>query len=129
MLTASAAASPPAIFTDPEIGSVGLTEEEAKQKGLTYKVAKFPFQALGKALVLGQTEGFVKLIGDAQTGELIGAHIIGPHATELIAELTLAKNMEITIQEIAHTIHAHPTLAESLMEAAEVFQDSPIHIL
>jgi len=105
-----------------------MTEGKAKEAGLDYKVGKFPFAAAGKAVAANASDGFVKLISDAKTGEIIGAHIIGNDATELITEYALAMEMEGTIDEIHHTIHAHPTLSEALAEAAAATNDEAIHI-
>jgi dihydrolipoamide dehydrogenase len=100
---------PSCIYTNPEMASVGLTEDEAKEKYGTIKVGKFPFSASGKAKTIGETEGFVKLICDSKWNEIIGVHIVGPHATELITEAALAIKMECTAEELAYTVHAHPT--------------------
>ena len=121
-------AAPNCVYTDPEIAHVGLGEKEAKEKGISVRVGKFPFAAAGRALTLGQTEGFVKVIADAASGKLLGAHIIGPRATDLIAEATLAIQNGLTLEQIDLTIHAHPTLPESLMEAALAAQGRAIHI-
>src|SRR6266849_5659638 len=121
-------AAPNCIYTDPEIAHVGLGEKEAKEKGIAVKVGKFPFAAAGRALTLGQTEGFVKVVADAETGRLLGAHIIGPRATDLIAEAALAVQNGLTLEQLDLTIHAHPTLPESLMEAALAAQGRAIHI-
>ena len=121
-------AAPNCIYTDPEIAHVGLGEKEAKEKGLAVKIGRFPFAASGRALTLGQAEGFVKVIADASSGRLLGAHIIGPRATDLIAEATLAVQNGLTLEQIDLTIHAHPTLPESLMEAALAAQGRAIHI-
>ncbi|HEY4887298.1 MAG TPA: dihydrolipoyl dehydrogenase [Candidatus Dormibacteraeota bacterium] len=121
-------AAPNCIYTDPEIAHVGLGEKEAKEKGLDVKIGRFPFAASGRALTLGQSEGFVKVIADASSGRLLGAHIIGPRATDLIAEATLAVQNGLTLEQIDLTIHAHPTLPESLMEAALAAQGRAIHI-
>ncbi|MHB8612779.1 MAG: dihydrolipoyl dehydrogenase [Candidatus Dormibacteraceae bacterium] len=121
-------AAPNCIYTDPEIAHVGIGEKEAKEKGLDVKVGRFPFTASARALTLGQPEGFVKVIADASSGRLLGAHIIGPRATDLIAEATLAVQNGLTIEQIDLTIHAHPTLPESLMEAALAAQGRAIHI-
>ena len=121
-------AAPNCVYTDPEIAHVGLGEKEARDKGIAVKVGKFPFAAAGRALTLGQTEGFVKVIADAESGKLLGAHIIGPRATDLIAEATLAIQNGLTLEQIDLTIHAHPTLPESLMEAALAAQGRAIHI-
>jgi len=121
-------AAPNCIYTDPEIAHVGLGEKEAKDKGLDVKVGRFPFTASARALTLGQPEGFVKVVAEASTGRLLGAHIIGPRATDLIAEATLAIQNGLTLEQIDLTIHAHPTLPESLMEAALAAQGRAIHI-
>jgi dihydrolipoamide dehydrogenase len=121
-------AAPNCIYTDPEIAHVGLGEKEAKAQGLEVKVGRFPFAASGRALTLGQSEGFVKVVSDARSGVLLGAHIIGPRATDLIAEATLAVQNGLTLEQIDRTIHAHPTLPESLMEAALAAQGRAIHI-
>ncbi len=121
-------AAPNCIYTDPEIAHVGLGEKEAKERGLDVKVGRFPFAASGRALTLGQSEGFVKVIADARSGRLLGAHIIGPRATDLIAEATLAVQNGLTLEQLDLTIHAHPTLPEALMEAALAAQGRAIHI-
>src|SRR5437763_2610288 len=120
-------AAPNCGFTDPEIAHVGLGEKEAKDKGLDVRVGRFPFAASGRALTLGQSEGFAKVIADAGSGKLLGAHIIGPRATDLIAEATLAIQNGLTLEQLDLTIHAHPTLPESLMEAALAAQGRAIH--
>ncbi len=119
---------PSAIFTDPEIGSVGLTEHAARDRGYDVKIGRFPFRALGKAHALGEIAGEVKLVADAETDQIIGAHIIGPHATDLIHEMALAIKMEATAEEVAGTIHAHPTLSEALMEAGHALLGGAIHL-
>jgi dihydrolipoamide dehydrogenase len=121
-------AAPNCIYTDPEIAHVGLGEKEAKDKGIAVKVGRFPFAASGRALTLGQTEGYAKVLADAESGKLLGAHIIGPRATDLIAEATLAIQNGLTLEQLDLTIHAHPTLPESLMEAALAAQGRAIHI-
>jgi dihydrolipoamide dehydrogenase len=121
-------AAPNCVYTDPEIAHVGLGEKEAKEKGIAVKVGRFPFAASGRALTLGQSEGFAKVIADADSGRLLGAHMIGPRATDLIAEATLAIQNGLTLEQIDLTIHAHPTLPESLMEAALAAQGRAIHI-
>jgi dihydrolipoamide dehydrogenase len=121
-------AAPNCIYTDPEIAHVGLGEKEAKEKGLDIKIGKFPFAASGRALTLGQSEGFAKVIADSSSGKILGAHIIGPRATDLIAEATLAIQNGLTLEQLDLTIHAHPTLPESLMEAALAAQGRAIHI-
>jgi dihydrolipoamide dehydrogenase len=121
-------AAPNCVYTDPEIAHVGLGEKEAKDKGIEVKIGKFPFAAAGRALTLGQTEGFAKVIADANSGKLLGAHIIGPRATDLIAEATLAIQNGLTLEQLDLTMHAHPTLPESLMEAALAAQGRAIHM-
>ena len=119
---------PAVIFTSPEMASVGLTEDQCKEKGLAYKTGSFPFAASGRAMSLMETEGFVKLITDAKTDELLGVHMVGPEVTELIAEAALAIEMGATAEDIARTIHAHPTLPEAMMEAAEAVHGMAVHI-
>jgi dihydrolipoamide dehydrogenase len=109
---------PRAIYCNPQIAAFGYTEEQAKEKGYEINVAKFPFQANGKALGLGEPAGFVKIISDKKYGELLGAHMIGANVTELLPELTLARTWELTPHEIARNVHAHPTMSEALKEAA-----------
>ncbi len=109
---------PGCTYCQPQVASVGFTEQKAHEKGYELKIGKFPFTASGKAIAAGHTDGFVKLIFDAKYGELLGAHIIGSEATELIAELCMARTFEATEHEIIKTIHAHPTLSEAIMEAA-----------
>ncbi|WP_256103698.1 dihydrolipoyl dehydrogenase [Streptomyces sp. ODS05-4] len=108
---------PRATYCQPQIASFGWTEDQAREKGFDVKVAKFPFTANGKAHGLGDSTGFVKLISDAQYGEIIGAHLIGPDVTELLPELTLAQQWDLTVHEVARNIHAHPTLGEAVKEA------------
>ncbi len=119
---------PGCTYCQPQVASTGLTEKACKEKKLDYKVGKFPFTASGKAVASGDSEGFVKVISDAKTGEILGVHIIGNEATELIAEYGLAMNLEATIEDIHHTIHAHPTLSEALAEAAAATTNEAIHI-
>jgi dihydrolipoamide dehydrogenase len=119
---------PGCTYCIPQVASVGMTEAKARDAGHEIKIGKFPFMASGKAFAAGEREGFVKLIFDSKYGELLGAHIIGPEATELIAELTLAKSMEATYETIVKTVHAHPTLSESVMEAAANAYGESIHI-
>ena len=119
---------PGCTYCQPQVASVGLTERAAKDKGLKYRVGKFPFQASGKAQAVGETEGFTKILFGEPHGEVLGAHIIGPEATELIAEMGLAVNLEATHEEIEATIHAHPTLSESLHEATGQAYGQAIHI-
>jgi dihydrolipoamide dehydrogenase len=119
---------PRATYCQPQVASFGLTEAQAKERGFTVKIGRFPFQANGKALGLGDYAGWVKLVVDEKYGELLGAHMIGPEVTELLPELTLAHMLELTPHEIARNVHAHPTLSEVLMEAAHGAEGSPIHI-
>lgn len=119
---------PSCIFTSPEIGLAGLTEAQASQRGLAVKTAVFPFAALGKALAAGETDGFVKWVADPATGQVLGAQVIGCHATELIAEAALAIRNELTLDEVGNTIHSHPTLSEAWMEAAHAFHGTCIHL-
>ncbi len=121
-------AVPSCIFTTPEIAYVGITEQEAKQQNIPYKTSTFPFSAIGKALAMNETTGFVKMIIDPTYGEILGVHIIGPHASDLIAEGTLAMTAEATYETIGETIHPHPTLSESLMEACEAIDNRAIHM-
>ncbi|GAA4902151.1 dihydrolipoyl dehydrogenase [Tessaracoccus lubricantis] len=109
---------PRATYCQPQIASFGYSEQQAKDKGFDVKVAKFPFAANGKAWGLGDATGFVKIVADATYGEILGAHMIGPDVTELLPELTLAQAYDLTAEEVAHNIHAHPTLSEALKEAA-----------
>lgn len=119
---------PGCTYCQPQVASIGLTEVKAKEKGYEIKVGKFPFMASGKAFAIGEREGFVKLIFDAKYGEVLGAHIIGSEATEMIAEVGVAKSLEATAESIIKTIHAHPTLSESIMEAAANAYGESIHI-
>jgi dihydrolipoamide dehydrogenase len=119
---------PRATYCQPQVASFGLTEAQAKERGLEIKVGRFPFQANGKALGLGDYTGWVKIITDAKYGEILGAHMIGPEVTELLPELTIAQMMELTTAEIARNVHAHPTLSETLMEAAHAAEGHSIHI-
>ena len=109
---------PNATYCHPEVASIGMTEQQCKDKKLDYKVGKFPFSANGRARTSGETEGFVKIIRDAKYGEILGAHIVGAHATELIHELVVARTNEFTVEEVDLAIHAHPTLSEAIAEAA-----------
>lgn len=119
---------PGCTYTNPEVSSVGMTEQKAKEAGFEIKVGKFPFTASGKASASGQKEGFVKLIFDAKYGELLGAHMIGGNVTEMIAELVVAKKLEITGHELIKSIHPHPTMSEAIMEAAAAAYDEVIHL-
>ena len=122
-------ALPAAIFTDPEIASVGWSEEEARQKGLDPIVGKVPFAAIGRALTAGEPDGFVKLVGDAKTNRLLGGVIVGPDASDLISELALAIEMGASVEDLALTIHPHPTFPEAIMETAEAALGRAIHVL
>jgi dihydrolipoamide dehydrogenase len=119
---------PGCTYCQPQVASQGLTEKAARAKGLDIRIGKFPFTASGKAVASADSEGFVKVISDAKTGEIYGAHIIGAEATELIAEYGLAMDLEATVADIHHSIHAHPTLSEAVMEAAAATTGEAIHI-
>ena len=119
---------PAVIFTAPEMASVGLTEEQCKEQGREYRTGSFPFAASGRAMSLMETEGFVKIVSDAKTDEVLGVHMVGPEVTELIAEAALAIELGATVEDIARTIHAHPTLPEAMMEAAEAVHSMAVHI-
>jgi len=118
---------PNVIFTAPEVGTVGLSEADAKKQGRAVKTGKFRFAGLGKALAMGETTGFVKWIADATTEQLLGAAAVGPHATELIAEATTAIRAELTVRELGRTIHAHPTFSEAWLETAHAVHGEAIH--
>ncbi len=119
---------PRCTYSVPQVASFGLTEAQAKEAGYEVNVGQFPFQANGKALGLGERDGFIKIVADARYGEILGAHMVGPDVTELLPELTLARNAELTAEEIARNVHAHPTLSEALMEAAHGVEGEPIHV-
>jgi dihydrolipoamide dehydrogenase len=121
-------AFPGCTYCQPQVASIGLTEEKAKEDGIAYKVGKFPFAASGKAVAVNHSEGFVKVIVSEKYGEILGAHIIGSDATELITEYGLAMKLEATVDEIHGTIHAHPTMSEALAEAAAAAHGEAIHI-
>jgi dihydrolipoamide dehydrogenase len=118
---------PSCTYCDPEVASVGLTEAKAKELGYDVKTAKFPFSASGKARILGEEEGFVKVVSESKYDELLGVHIIGPHATEIIHEAIVALHLESTAEELGRVIHAHPTVSEAVMEAAEGIHGLTIH--
>jgi dihydrolipoyl dehydrogenase len=118
---------PSVTYCDPEVGSVGLSEAKARERGRDVAVGKFPMSALGKAAILGKTEGFVKIVRDKRYDELLGVHIIGAHATDLIAEACVALRLESTTEELFRTIHAHPTLSEAVAEAAHAAVGHAIH--
>jgi len=111
-------AVPGCTYCHPQVASLGFTERKCKEEGIEYDVGMFPLQASGKAQAVGQTQGFVKLITDKQYGEILGCHMIGENVTELIAEIGLAKTLEATAEDIIATLHAHPTISESVHEAA-----------
>lgn len=119
---------PGCYYTTPEIASVGMTEKAARAKGLELKIGKFPFTASGKAATAGERDGFIKLIFDAQTDKLLGAHLIGAHVTEMIGGLVTARNMGVTAQDLAHSVYPHPTMSEGIMEAAEAALGKAVHI-
>ncbi|WP_067729971.1 dihydrolipoyl dehydrogenase [Oceanobacillus damuensis] len=118
---------PRCIYSNPEVASVGLTEDEAKEKGYQVKVGKFPFRAIGKALVFGESDGFVKLVVEEGSNKLLGAHMIGPHVTDMITEAGLSQVLSATSMDIAHNIHPHPTLSEAVGEAALAVEGMAIH--
>ena len=118
---------PGCTYCDPEIGSVGLTEAEAKSRGYDVRIGTFPFGVLGRAKMAGETEGFVKIVADRKYDELLGVHMIGPRSTELVAEATVALRLESTVEELIRTIHAHPTFAEAIGEAAHAVHGAAIH--
>lgn len=119
---------PRCTYCHPQVASLGLTETQANERGHEIKVSQFPFRANGKALGLAEREGFVKIIADTVSGEILGVHMIGPEVTELLPELALARTLEATSEEIARTVHAHPTLSEAIMEAAHGIEGQPIHV-
>ena len=118
---------PRATYCQPQVASFGYTEEQAKERGFDVKVGRFPFQANGKALGIGESTGWVKIISDNKYGEILGAQMVGPEVTELLPELTISQMMELTTVEIARNVHAHPTLSEVLMEAAHDAEGHAIH--
>jgi dihydrolipoamide dehydrogenase len=118
---------PGCTYCDPEIGSVGLTEAEAKQRGYDVRVGSFKFGVLGRAKIAGETEGFVKIVAETKYDEVLGVHMIGPRSTELVAEATLALRLECTVEELIRTIHAHPTMSEAVGEAAHAAHGAAIH--
>jgi dihydrolipoamide dehydrogenase len=125
----SALVMPRAVYTEPEIAAVGLTEAEARQRHAQIKVGRFPFAANGKALSMGAGQGMVKVLADAATDQIVGISMVGTHVTQLLGEATLAVQMELTLQALMHTVHAHPTLTEALMEAAhDACDGAAIHL-
>jgi dihydrolipoamide dehydrogenase len=119
---------PACTYCHPEVASVGLTEKRAREDGHEVKVGKFPFSANGRALAAGSPDGMVKIVADAKYGEMLGVHMVGPNVTELVAEAGLGRALETTVEELANTVHAHPTLSETMMEAALATLERPIHI-
>ena len=115
-------------YCEPEIGSIGLTEHEAKKRGFDVRVGTFPFGVLGRAKMSGETEGFVKIVAEKKYDELLGVHMIGPRSTELVAEAAVALRLESTVEELIRTIHAHPTMSEALGEAAHAVHGAAIHV-
>jgi dihydrolipoamide dehydrogenase len=119
---------PRCTYTEPEIGSVGLTEAQAKAQGHEVRIGSFPFRALARARMAGETDGFVKIVAEKKYDEILGVHIIGPRATELVAEAVMALRMEVTVEELIRTIHAHPTMSEAVGEASHAVHGAAIHI-
>jgi len=119
---------PSCTYCRPQVASVGVTEEKARANGREISVGRFPFTANGKAVALGDTDGFLKVVADKATGELLGVHIVGPEATEMIHEFAVGRTLEATLEEIVHTIHAHPTLSEAALEATLAALGQAIHI-
>jgi dihydrolipoamide dehydrogenase len=119
---------PSCTYCDPEIGSVGLTETEAKQQGYDVRLGSFPFGVLGRAKIAGESEGFVKIVADKTYDEILGIHMIGPRSTELVAEAVLALRLECTVEELIKTIHAHPTFSEAVGEAAHATHGAAIQL-
>jgi dihydrolipoamide dehydrogenase len=119
---------PSCTYCEPEIGSVGITERAAQERGFDVRVGTFPFGVLGRAKMAGETEGFVKIVADAKYDEILGVHMIGLRSTELVAEAVLALRLECTVEELIRTIHAHPTMAEAVGEAAHAVHGAAIHI-
>jgi dihydrolipoamide dehydrogenase len=119
---------PGCTYCHPQVASIGLTEEKAREQGFDLKIGRFPFVASGKSIALGERDGLVKLIFDAKTDKLIGAHIIHAEATELIGELTVIKTTDVTAHKLIKTVHAHPTLSEAIMEAAAAAYGEAIHV-
>lgn len=116
------------MYTDPEIASVGMTEEELKSREIEYKIGKFPLSINGKAMIEGNTDGFVKVLSETKYGEVMGVHIVAAHATDMIAEAVMAMKLESTVEDMARVVHAHPTISETVMEASFAADDRPIHL-
>jgi dihydrolipoamide dehydrogenase len=121
-------AIPACVYCHPEIAQVGLTEDQAKEQKIPIKVGRFPFRPLGKTMAAGEYPGLVKVLYHAESGALVGAHLIGPAVTDLVAELTLAKSTEVNAESLAYTVHAHPTFAEAVKEATEDALGHAIHL-
>jgi dihydrolipoamide dehydrogenase len=119
---------PGCTYCDPEIGSVGLTEQQAVERGFDVRVGSFPFGVLGRAKIAGEIEGFVKIVAEKKYDEVLGVHMIGPRATELVAEAVVALRLECTVEELIRTIHAHPTMSEAVGEAAHAVHGAAIHM-
>jgi dihydrolipoamide dehydrogenase len=119
---------PGCTYCDPEIGSVGLTEQEAVERGYDVRVGTFPFGVLARAKMANEPEGFVKIVAEKEYDEVLGVHMIGPRSTELVAEATLALRLESTVEELVRTVHAHPTMAEAIGEAAHAAHGAAIHL-
>jgi dihydrolipoamide dehydrogenase len=119
---------PNCTYCHPEVASVGLTEDQAKEQGYDIEVGKFPWVGIGRAVAAGHTDGFVKIIRDKKYSEILGAHIVGPHATELIAEFVIGRHLESTVEELEKAIHPHPTLSEGVSEGALAALGRPIHM-
>jgi dihydrolipoamide dehydrogenase len=119
---------PGCTYCDPEIGSVGLTEADAKTRGYDVRIGTFPFGVLGRAKMAGETEGFVKIVADKKYDEILGVHMIGARSTELVAEAVLALRLECTVEELIRTMHAHPTFSEAVGEAAHAAHGAAIHV-
>ncbi|MCP4590874.1 MAG: dihydrolipoyl dehydrogenase, partial [bacterium] len=121
-------AIPAVVFTDPELAWAGLTEREAKEQGIKVNIGRFPLSALGRARTMGRTDGLVKIITEPESQLILGVGMVGPHASELIAEGTLALEMGATLEDLMVTIHPHPTMSEAIMEACEVAAGSAVHV-
>jgi dihydrolipoamide dehydrogenase len=119
---------PSCTYCHPEVASVGLTEAQAKEKGLDIEVGKFPWVGIGRAVAGGHADGFIKVIRDRKYSEILGAHIVGPHATELIAEFVVGRHLESTVEELEQAMHPHPTLSEGVAEGALAALGRPLHI-
>jgi dihydrolipoamide dehydrogenase len=118
---------PRAVYCEPQVASLGLTEKEARDQGYDVRVGRFPYRGNGKALAIGATEGFVKLVSERKTGDILGYHILGANATEMVAEASLGATLETTPVELGYAVHAHPTLSEIVKEAALAVNGEAIH--